>query len=73
MAAMGIISIIIVFWLLSSVFWWSIVTSGVFVTAHGLFRDASMHKDMDDAMAMEGDFTINEESSFLGDNTGNNV
>ena len=41
------------------------------VAMHALFRDASMHKDMNDAVAMEGDLNLGESANFL--NTGPNV
>lgn len=62
---MGGISVFILIYLLSGIFWWTIFFSGFLIALHAVFRDASMHKDLDDAMAMEGDFHLGEESSFL--------
>jgi len=62
---MGGISVFILMYLLSGIFWWTIFSSGFLIALHAVFRDASMHKDLDDAMAMEGDFNLGEESSFL--------
>ena len=65
---MSAISVFILMYLVSSIFWWTLFSSGILIAIHAFFRDASMHKDMDDAVAMEGDFSISEGSSFL-DNT----
>lgn len=62
---MGGLSVFILMYLLSSIFWWTIFSSGFLIAVHAVLRDASMHKDLDDAMAMEGDFHLGEESSFL--------
>lgn len=62
------ISVFALMYLLSGVFWWAFFSSGILISIHAFLRDASMHKDMDDAMAMEGDLHIGEESSFLGTN-----
>jgi ABC-type polysaccharide/polyol phosphate export permease len=65
---MGGITVFALIYLLKGIFWWTLFSSGLLVSVHAFLRDASMHKDMDDAMTMEGDFTVGEESSFL-DNT----
>lgn len=52
---MGGISVFVLIWVLSSIFWWTAFSSGLLIGVHALFRDASMHKDMNDAVAMEGD------------------
>ncbi|KAL7579526.1 hypothetical protein ACA910_007901 [Epithemia clementina (nom. ined.)] len=63
---MGVISIFVLFCLLSSIFWWALFTSGFFVAVHGFLRDASMHKDMEDMVAMEGDMNMGgEDAAFL--------
>ena len=65
---MGGISILVLFYLLSSIFWWTLFSSGFLILLHAFFRDASMHKDMDDVVKMEGDlhFTSStEDSAFL--------
>jgi hypothetical protein len=63
--AMGAVSVFILMWLLSSIFWWTLFSSGFLIAVHAFLRDASMHKDMEDAMAMEGEFTGGEGASFL--------
>jgi hypothetical protein len=67
-ATMGlsIFSAIALFWLLSSVFWWTLFTSGMFVSVHAVLRDASMHQDGEDQMDMVGEFSGGEQASFLG-------
>lgn len=65
---MGGITVFVLIYLLSGIFWWTLFSSGFLVAIHSFLRDASMHKDMDDVMTMEGDFHVGEESSFL-DNT----
>ena len=64
--AMAGVSLFALMYLLSNIFWWTMFSSGFLVAIHAFLRDASMHKDLDDAMAMEGDFNPGEESSFLG-------
>ena len=63
------ISIIVLFYLLSHIFWWTMFTSGFLVGSHAALRDASMHKDEEDKVAMSGDLSLEEEeqSAFLGD------
>lgn len=63
--AMSGITLFVLMYLLSSIFWWTIFSSGFLCGAHALLRDASMHKDMDDVMAMEGDLHLGEDASFL--------
>jgi hypothetical protein len=64
---LGGVSLFVVFWLLKSVFWWTLFSSGFLVGLHALFRDASMHKDMEDVVAMEGDLGLhdNDTAAFL--------
>jgi PRA1 family protein len=59
------ITVLVLVYLLRSIFWWTLFWSGLLIAIHAFLRDASMHKDMDDAVAMEGDFTIsnNEETT----------
>jgi len=59
---MGVITIFCLFYVLSSVFWWTLFSSGFCVFGHGLTRDASMHKDQEDHVEMSGDL---EEAPFL--------
>ena len=62
---MGGITLFVLMYLLKGIFWWTLVWSGCLVAIHAFLRDASMHKDADDAVTMEGEFSINEDSSFL--------
>lgn len=63
---MAVISVFVLLYLLSSIFWWTLFTSGFFVAVHAFLRDASMHKDMEDAVAMEGDLNMGgEDAAFL--------
>jgi hypothetical protein len=59
------LSVLVLIYLLSSIFWWTLLTSGCFTGAHAILRDASMHKDMEDAVDMQGDLSLGEEASFL--------
>mmetsp|Transcript_14364 Transcript_14364/g.17460 ORF Transcript_14364/g.17460 Transcript_14364/m.17460 type:complete len:243 (-) Transcript_14364:275-1003(-) len=65
--AMSVFSGLILLKLLSSVFWWTVGSSGCIVGAHALFRDASMHKDEEDRIEMTGDIGLGgaEEDAFL--------
>jgi PRA1 family protein len=56
---MAVITLMVLVYLLRSIFWWTLFWSGLLIVVHAFLRDASMHKDMDDAVAMEGDFQIN--------------
>ncbi len=60
---MGIVSVFYLMWVFQNVFWWTLFSSGFLVFMHALFRDASMHKDMEDAVLMEGE--LNEDAAFL--------
>lgn len=72
---MTILSAVVLFYLLSHIFWWTMFTSGFLVGAHAAFRDASMHKDEEDRVDMVGDLSMNveEESAFLNNNLGDEV
>lgn len=70
MVGLSIFSAIFLLWLLSGVFWWTLFSSGFFVTVHALLRDASMHQDSEDQMDMVGEFS-GEQASFLGQNDHN--
>jgi len=59
---MSVVSVVCLFWVLSSVFWWTCSMSGFCIFGHGLLRDASMHKDSEDHVVMSGDL---EEAPFL--------
>jgi len=66
---MGLFSIVALLWLLSHIFWMALGTSGFVCGIHCLLRDASMHKDESDRVVMQGDLTLDEESSFLNNST----
>jgi hypothetical protein len=66
LAGMAVVSAFVLLWLFKSVFWWTMFSSGFLVAIHAFARDASMHKDMDDVVHMEGDLTMEgEDASFL--------
>jgi PRA1 family protein len=60
---MACVTVAVLVYLLRSIFWWTLFWSGLIIAVHAFLRDASMHKDMDDAVAMEGDFHIGEDAS----------
>ena len=62
---MCILSGLFLFYLLKSVFWYSIFSSAFVVAGHAFFRDASMHKDEEDKVEMTGDMEIGETDAFL--------
>lgn len=67
---MAILSVFVLLWLLSGIFWWTLASSGFLCLLHAFLRDASMHKDLEDAVAMEGDLNFGgEDASFLNNNT----
>jgi CBS domain containing-hemolysin-like protein len=69
LAAMAVVSAVVLLYLLSNIFWWTLFSSGFMVGMHALLRDASMHKDEDDKVVMSGDLTLDavdqEQASFL--------
>lgn len=65
--AMSVVSIVVLFWLLSGIFWWTIFTSGFIVLAHATTRDASLHKDAEDRVEMAGDLTLGPSNSSSED------
>lgn len=67
---MGIMSFFFLFYLLRQVFWWTFFSSLFLILAHSLFRDASLHKDSEDQMDMQGDLTLpaGEDAAFLPTN-----
>ena len=68
MLGMSVISAIVLIYLLSHIFWWTMFTSGFLVGSHAALRDASMHKDEEDKVDMVGDLTLDEEQdAFLAD------
>ena len=58
-------SVMVLIWLLAHIFWWTLSTSGFLTGVHCLLRDASMHKDEEDRVEMQGDLSLDEEASFL--------
>jgi len=66
---MGLISAFVLIWLLSSVFWWTLASSGFLVVVHAGLRDASMHQDGEDQVTMVGEVAgpASEQAAFLGD------
>ena len=71
---MGILSVLVLFYLLSGIFWWTLGSSGFLMGVHALLRDASMHKDEDDKVQMSGDLSFDENAAFLNeDHTGDAV
>jgi hypothetical protein len=70
---MSIVSVMVLIWLLSGIFWWTLASSGFLVAVHAGLRDASMHQDENDQMDMVGEVT-GESAAFLGQSHGaNNV
>lgn len=63
--AMTIVSGFVLFWLLSSVFWWTAGSSTLLMVVHSVLRDASMHKDAEDKIVMTGDIGPGSEDAFL--------
>jgi len=61
--AMSALSLVVLMWILSNVFWWTMSTSIVLLGAHALFRDSSMLRDEEDKVDMTGD--LGEDASFL--------
>ena len=61
------ISVIVLIWLLSHIFWMALATSGFLCGVHCFLRDASMHKDEEDKVVMQGDLSLDEEATFLND------
>jgi len=55
---MGIISIMVLLYLLSNVFWWTLFSGGFLLGIHASLRDASLHKDEGDKMEMQGDLNL---------------
>jgi len=61
--AMSVISVVVLMWILSNIFWWTMSTSLVLAGSHSLFRDSSMLRDEEDKVEMIGD--LGEDASFL--------
>jgi hypothetical protein len=70
---MAILSVFVLLYLLSGIFWWTLLSSGFLVAVHAFLRDASMHKDLDDAVDMHGDLNLGEDASFLNSAQGDQV
>lgn len=67
---MGVISVFTLFYLLQQVFWWTLFSSGFLILGHAVSRDASLHKDAEDQVDMQGDLTLptggsGEQDAFL--------
>lgn len=65
---MSIISVFVLMYLLSHIFWWTLFSSGFLISLHLLLRDASMHKDEEDKIDMTGDLDLDattEDAAFL--------
>lgn len=68
---MSIVSVFVLFYLLRQVFWWTFFASGFLIMAHAVSRDASLHKDAEDQVDMQGDLTMipsgasGEDAAFL--------
>jgi hypothetical protein len=60
------VSSLVLFKLLSGIFWWAVFSSGFLVLVHAGLRDASMHQDGDDHVDMVGEVP-GETAAFLGD------
>lgn len=64
---LAIFTLFALFYLLQNVFWYAFFWSGLVAGTHAVLRDASMHKDMDDQVAMEGEVTLGQEGTFFND------
>jgi uncharacterized membrane protein YukC len=61
---MTVISAIVLIYMLSGIFWWTLSYSGFLVALHAFLRDASKHKVLDDADDLEEPLQpLQEESS----------
>lgn len=65
--AMGGLSVLVLIWLLSHIFWMTLFTSGFLCGVHLLLRDASMHKDEEDKVVMQGDLSLEVGGDGMGD------
>mmetsp|Transcript_16961 Transcript_16961/g.46583 ORF Transcript_16961/g.46583 Transcript_16961/m.46583 type:complete len:228 (+) Transcript_16961:158-841(+) len=64
---MGGITVFSLVWILSSVFWWALGSSGFLTVLHAGLRDASMHQDGEDQVTMVGEVEQpGEQAAFLG-------
>jgi hypothetical protein len=64
------LSVLVLIWLLSGIFWWTLASSGFLVGVHAVFRDASMHQDTEDRVDMVGEVT-GESAAFLSPGANN--
>lgn len=62
---MGIVSAVVLMYLLENVFWWTLGSGGLLAGVHSFLRDASMHQDQDDKVEMLGDLAFEENAAFL--------
>jgi hypothetical protein len=63
---MGAFTAFVLIWLLSGIFWWTIFSAGFLIVSHAALRDASMHQDEEDQVAMMGEVAGSEQAAFLG-------
>lgn len=63
---MGAFTALVLIWLLSGIFWWTIFSAGFLVVTHAGLRDASMHQDGEDQVTMVGEVAGQEQAAFLG-------
>jgi hypothetical protein len=59
------ISLVVLLYLLSHIFWWTLGSGGVLCGIHAFLRDASMHQDQSDKVEMQGDLSLDENAAFL--------
>lgn len=76
--AMSLVSFFFLFYLLQKVFWWTLFSSGFLILGHSVARDASLHKDAEDKVDMQGDLTLTavipgEDAAFLNSGTIENI
>ena len=66
---MSLLSVVVLLYLLSNVFWWTLASGGFLVGVHAFLRDASLHRDEGDKVVMQGDLTLGagENASFLNE------
>ena len=62
---MTAISILVMVWVLTGIFWLTAGSGGFLIGTHAFLRDASMHQDQEDAVEMSGDLTLEEDAAFL--------
>eukprot|EP00934_Nitzschia_sp_Nitz4_P008137 Nitzschia sp. Nitz4//scaffold30_size153850//9938//10887//NITZ4_002757-RA/size153850-augustus-gene-0.65-mRNA-1//-1//CDS//3329547199//8127//frame0 len=63
---LSLFTAVMLFLMLTSIFWYSLFSSGFLILAHAVMRDASMHQDGEDQVDMVGEIASGEQDSFLG-------